>query len=110
MSLTCRAEWHVPDCPVQEVYASPWPPASWSRENEYGVLIGLMASDARLAVRALRDWCQELGIEYVVPENKVWHAYFEEEVGAINAFLQRMCAADDRVWYYGSTSQHVIKV
>ena len=35
------------------------------------MLLGIMASDARMAVRALRDWCQELEIDYILPENKV---------------------------------------
>lgn len=32
------------------------------------VIVGVTASDARVAVRALRDWCAALGLPYVQPE------------------------------------------
>ena len=35
------------------------------------VLLGVVSSDARLAVRALRDWTAELGLPFVVPESRV---------------------------------------
>jgi len=44
------------------------PPAS-----SYGgeVLIGVVAGDAKLGVRALRDWCWALGLPYVKPVSRV---------------------------------------
>jgi hypothetical protein len=41
--------------------ASPPPPGT-------DVIVGVTASDARLAVRALREWCAVLGLPYVQPE------------------------------------------
>jgi hypothetical protein len=35
------------------------------------LLMGIMASDVRLAMRGFRDWCQALGVEFVMPENRV---------------------------------------
>ena len=35
------------------------------------LLMGIMASDVRLALRGFRDWCEALGLEYVIPENRV---------------------------------------
>jgi len=35
------------------------------------VLLGVMSSDVRLAVRALRDWCDSLGLEFVMPSPRV---------------------------------------
>jgi hypothetical protein len=35
------------------------------------VLLGVVASDARLAARALRDWCGALGLEYAPPQSRV---------------------------------------
>jgi len=32
------------------------------------VIVGIVASDARMAVRALRDWCAALGLPYVPPD------------------------------------------
>ncbi len=35
------------------------------------LLMGIMASDVKLAMRGFRDYCQALGLEFVVPENRV---------------------------------------
>jgi hypothetical protein len=35
------------------------------------LLLGIMASDVRLAMRGFRDWCQALELEYVLPDNRV---------------------------------------
>ena len=35
------------------------------------LLMGIMASDVRLALRGFRDWCDALGVEFVLPENRV---------------------------------------
>jgi hypothetical protein len=36
--------------------------------------MGVCASDSRLGLRALRDWCQAMDVEYVMPVCKVWQA------------------------------------
>jgi len=41
------------------------------------LLMGIMASDVRMAMRGFRDWCGALGLEFVIPENRVrehWRA------------------------------------
>lgn len=35
------------------------------------VLLGLICSDVRLGVRALRDYCQALGLPFKPPESRV---------------------------------------
>lgn len=35
------------------------------------VMIGLMASDVRMGVRAMRDYCQALGLPYTTPQSRV---------------------------------------
>jgi hypothetical protein len=50
-----------------QVYGSPHPPLNWVSPGDTGVLLGIMASEARLAVRALRDWCQVLDMPFVLP-------------------------------------------
>jgi hypothetical protein len=57
---------------TQCVYTQPWPDAGWAPQSaDQEVLMGLMAGDARVAVRALRDWCGALGLTFVLPECKV---------------------------------------
>ncbi|KAF8070989.1 hypothetical protein HT031_001070 [Scenedesmus sp. PABB004] len=52
-------------------YARPCPEEAWTPATRPEVLLGVVASEARLAVRALRDWCGALGLEFVQPECKV---------------------------------------
>lgn len=62
----------LPAAPRQAVYSQPWPDAGWAPQpSDPDVLIGVVAGDARLAVRALRDWCGALGLPYIQPESKV---------------------------------------
>jgi hypothetical protein len=35
------------------------------------LLIGILASDVRLAIRALRDWTQAMRVAFVMPESRV---------------------------------------
>ena len=35
------------------------------------VMFGIVAGNVRIAVRALRDWCQALGLPYVKPASRV---------------------------------------
>jgi hypothetical protein len=49
-------------------YSSPHPPANWMSAEETGLLMGITASEARLAVRALRDWCQALDVPFFLPD------------------------------------------
>jgi hypothetical protein len=41
--------------------------------------MGVCASDSRLGLRALRDWCQAMDLEYVMPDCKVWQADILEQ-------------------------------
>jgi len=54
-------------------YSQPYIPDGWNPaiSKTPDVLLGIMASDSRLAVRALRDWCQALGLPYAVPDSRV---------------------------------------
>lgn len=52
--------------------ANPWPAAEWNPGAEpRDVLLGVLANDVRLAVRALRDWTQALGVPMVPIECRV---------------------------------------
>lgn len=53
--------------------SSSLPSAGWVHDADPApeVLLGLMASDVRLAVRALRDWCAALGLPLVAPVSRV---------------------------------------
>lgn len=50
-----------------------WDPSS-STDEIPEVLLGVLASDARLAVRALRDYCTALNVPFFVPESRVPNA------------------------------------
>eukprot|EP00775_Hariotina_reticulata_P009676 gene9676-9834_t len=52
-------------------YSHPFPEENWSPGSNAEVLLGVLASESRLAVRALRDWCQALGLHFVAPDCKV---------------------------------------
>jgi hypothetical protein len=53
--------------------SAPLPAAGWvhDADPQPEVLIGVVASDVRLAVRALRDYCAALGLDFVTPESRV---------------------------------------
>lgn len=61
----------APPC-VQVAAAAPHAPAGWNPEAAASssaapeVLLGVVASDVRLAVRSLRDYCQALGLPFQV--------------------------------------------
>ncbi|KAK9840842.1 hypothetical protein WJX81_008459 [Elliptochloris bilobata] len=51
------------------VAAAPHAACSWDpRVRPSGVLLGVLASDVRLAVRALRDFCAALDTEFLLPQ------------------------------------------
>ncbi|GIL58931.1 hypothetical protein Vafri_13941 [Volvox africanus] len=53
-------------------FSGQYPPAGWmgpSADSE--VLLGVVASDIKFAARAYRDWCEELGLQLVVPNSRV---------------------------------------
>lgn len=52
-------------------YQHPNTEESWNPALNPEVLLGIVASESRLAIRALRDWCQALELEYVQPDCKV---------------------------------------
>ena len=49
------------------VLRTPWVAAGWD-PAQGGLLVGIVAGDVRIAIRALRDWSQALGLEFVQPE------------------------------------------
>lgn len=55
---------------LKVVYSNQYAEAGWSPAAEAEVLLGIVASDSRLAVRALRDWCEALGLEYTKPTSR----------------------------------------
>eukprot|EP00877_Chromochloris_zofingiensis_P015163 jgi/Chrzof1/9900/Cz04g20050.t1 len=56
---------------MQLAYSSPSIDAGWNPASNKDVLLGVVASDVRLGLRALRDWCQALQLPYVHPDCKV---------------------------------------
>lgn len=66
---------------VQTAAAAPhaacgWAPSADPLAKPPSLLLGVLASDARLAVRALRDFCAALGAKFLLPEPDVrplWH-------------------------------------
>lgn len=57
---------------TQAVYTSPNNTCGWNPEaSQPDVLLGLMASDVRLGLRGLRDWCDALKLDFMLPEVKV---------------------------------------
>ena len=54
-----------------EVYHEPCPEYGWTGGISGTVLIGLMASDIKMGMRALRDYCEALDVEFLLPEIKV---------------------------------------
>lgn len=55
---------------IQAAYTTANVDAGWV-PGETPVMLGLMAGDVRMGVRALRDWCQGLGLPYLLPESRV---------------------------------------
>lgn len=56
------------------VVKHPWPPANWIPGEDdagTGILLGIVASDIRLALRSLRDYCEALDVPFVQPESRV---------------------------------------
>ncbi|GBF90143.1 hypothetical protein Rsub_03276 [Raphidocelis subcapitata] len=52
-------------------YSQPAPDAGWAPGPSAEVLLGIVASDARLAARALRDWTGALGLAFAPPRARV---------------------------------------
>lgn len=66
----------------------------WEPEQPQ-VLLGILCSDVRLGIRALRDWSSATGIQFVVPTSQVTPAYgmkadklLESRLSVGDAFLQ----------------------
>lgn len=52
----------------------PWPQANWNPNKDdigTGILLGVLASDIRLALRSLRDYCEALQVPYELPESRI---------------------------------------
>lgn len=48
-----------------------YPELGWVHDADPEVLLGIMASDIRVAVRCLRDYCQALGLSFLLPTSRV---------------------------------------
>jgi hypothetical protein len=59
------AAYRLP-APAESGYG--WPGAAATAPE---VIVGVTASDARVAARALREWCAALGLPYVQPEARL---------------------------------------
>lgn len=57
--------------PPQLAYLEPRPDAGWAPHLNPEVLLGVVAGDARTALRALRDWCGALELPFAQPDCKV---------------------------------------
>jgi hypothetical protein len=56
---------------VQLAYSNQCAAEGWNPAGAPEVLLGVVASDNRLGLRALRDWCAALGLEYILPDSRV---------------------------------------
>jgi hypothetical protein len=72
---------------MQLVYSQPCVEENWSCEPPPDVLMGVVASDSRLGMRALRDWCQALGLPYMQPENRVRLCVWGRRVSAVGCIV-----------------------
>lgn len=65
------ARLHAPA--LQLIYGQPCAAEGWNpgAAGAREVLLGVVASDGRLALRALRDWCAALGLEFLQPDCRV---------------------------------------
>ncbi|GLI62347.1 hypothetical protein VaNZ11_004963 [Volvox africanus] len=53
-------------------FSGQYPSAGWMGQTaDSEVLLGVVASDVKLAARAYRDWCEELGLPVVLPSSRV---------------------------------------
>lgn len=55
---------------LQCVMAEPNAEAGWSPQTPE-ILLGVLSSDVRLGLRALRDWTDTVNADYVIPEVRV---------------------------------------
>lgn len=55
---------------LQTVLVHKNPEFGWDPEQPQ-VLLGVVCSDVRLGIRALRDWSTAVGTKFVVPESQV---------------------------------------
>lgn len=61
----------LPNFVLQLAYSNPSAAEGWTPGPQPEVLMGVCASDSRLGLRALKDWCQAMDLEYVMPDCKV---------------------------------------
>ena len=70
-----------------------WPEAGWDPvARPPPLMLGVLSGDVRLAVRALRDYAQALGFDFLVPESKVV-ALCGHCVGCASNASARTCAS-----------------
>ena len=57
---------------MQVVAANPAPAEAWDPSVQPPeILLGVLSSDIRLAVRALRDWTSALKVQFILPKSRV---------------------------------------
>lgn len=57
---------------MQVAVSHPAPTEGWDPSmTPPEILIGILSSDIRLAVRALRDWTSALSVPFVLPKSRV---------------------------------------
>lgn len=57
---------------MQVAVSHPAPTEAWDpANNPPEILLGILSSDIRLAVRALRDWTNALSVPFVTPKSRV---------------------------------------
>lgn len=57
---------------MQIAVSNPAPSEAWDpTNNPPEILLGILSSDIRLAVRALRDWTNALSVPFVTPKSRV---------------------------------------
>lgn len=56
---------------LQLAFNNPCAAENWNPAPQPEVMLGVCAGDSRLGLRALRDWCQALNLEYVIPDCRV---------------------------------------
>jgi len=70
---------------LQAAASAPWPPAAWDPAAQPpSLLIGIVSSDVRLAVRALRDCACALDVPFQMPSSRVKLTVLSSTIGRLS--------------------------
>lgn len=83
---------------MQLAFNNPCVAENWNPEPQPEVMLGVCAGDSRLGLRALRDWCQALDLQYVMPDCRVSCRQMLLEAGPSSTGHGSPC--------YGATRHH----